>query len=275
MTQHWDQHVNKQHIQQMAQHIWANDPDAVRREYEPTASRLLKYQHNIIDCGQALVGRRVLDMGCGNGLFSYLAMRHGAAHVMGVEPRGMYVNGLNRFAQQNGLPMEFHRGYDTDLAGLVREHAIDTVMLISVDDITHWENMMQDLRKSKVRWVIMQVTAIPDAWVQFGKEIHDHVQVGGGMPVGFTLHYEAVNNGTKAAINPMHKDTADPETGYQQSPEVIYSLKSEQYIRKFIDHAGFTVESSASQPLPITRSPGEWASSVLHQWYLLRNDQQG
>ena len=267
--------MDPQHTESMAQHIWPDDREAARREYEATPSRLLKYQHNIVECGPALVGQRVLDMGSGNGLFAYLAMRHGAAHVVGVEPRGMYVNGLNRFAATNSMPMEFIRGYDTDLGGLVREHAIDTVMLISVDDITNWEAMMHDLRRSTVRWVIMQVTTIPDQWVDYRTEIHDHVRVGGGMPVGFTLHYDAVNNGTKAAINPLDKASVDPETGLQDRPEVIYSLKSQQYTRRFIDHAGFKVESCESQPLPITRSPGEWASSVLHQWYLLRNDQQG
>ncbi len=138
-------------------------------DFKPSDSLLMKYENSIANCEKALRGKRVLDMGCNNGIYSYMAMRHGASHVVGIEPRGMFVSGLNAFAEQHDLPMEFHRGYDTDMARLIREHDIDTVIMMSVDGITNWENMMYDVRKSDAEWLIMQATSIPDTWIDFNK----------------------------------------------------------------------------------------------------------
>jgi len=277
----WDQHVDQGHLREMALNIWGEDSSGMMTDFEPSDSLLMKYENNIMNCEKALRDNRVLDMGCNHGLYSYMAMRHGAGHVVGVEPRGLFVNGLNTFADQNDLPMEFHRGYDTDTARLVREHSIDTVMLMSVDDITGWESMMYDIRKSDVQWLIMQVTTLPDPWLGFNEDIFNYAKTGAGMPVGFTLHYEAHNSNTRSGMNPMHRDMADPDTGYQhigpdgkldmESSHVIHSLRSRQYMRKFIDHVGFTVESSKVQETPIANSPSRSASNGLYQWYLLRN----
>ena len=277
----WDQHADPEHIRRMASNIWGEDSDAAMARFRPSESTLMKYEHNIVNCDQALRGHRVLDMGCNHGLYSYMALRHGASHVTGVEPRGMYASGLDRFARDNGLAMEFRRGYDTDLSRLVREHNTDTVLLMSVDDITNWENMMYDLRRSHVKWVIMQVTALPDTWLDFGPGLREYALSGAGMPTGFTLHYDSYNSDPRAGFNPLHRDSADPDTGYQHldhdgnldmsRSHNFRRCRSRQYIRKFIEHVGFHVERSAVQPKAIPTSASRSASHGLYQWYLLRN----
>ena len=277
----WRQHADPHHIRQMALNIWGEDSDASMSRFEPSDSLLMKYENTIVNCEKALRGQRVLDMGCNHGLYSYMALRHGASHVVGVEPRGIYVDGLNTFARQNDLAMEFRRGYDTDLPRLVREHNIGTVMLMSVDDITNWENMMHDLRKSDVQWVIMQVTALPDTWMDFNQEVRDYAKSGAGMPTGFTLHYEDHNSDTRSGFNAMHRDSADPDTGYQHldpggnldlsRSHYFRSFKSRQYLRKFIDHLGFDVERSVLQTKSVPSS-SRTVSHGLYQWYLLRNE---
>lgn len=266
----------------MASHIWGDDAEAMMRDFHPSDALLMKYENMIVDCEKAIRGHRVLDMGCGHGLWSYMSLRHGASHVVGIEPRGMFVQGLNSFADQHGLSMQFHRGYDTDLPRLLREHDIDTALLSHVDDITNWEVMMRDLRKSSVKWVILQVTALPDTWIEFNKEIFDYAQSGAGMPVGFTLHYEIHNSTTRSGINPLLRDQADPETGFQHidtkgnfdlnSSRLLSNKRSRQYTRNVIDHNGFVVDSSKIQTDIIPNSPGRGMSHGLVQWYLLRND---
>ena len=278
----WDQHADPEHIREMALHVWGEDSRAAMTRFRPSESLLMKYEHNIVNCDKALRGQRVLDMGCNHGLYAYMALRHGASHVMGVEPRGMYVQGLNAFAQSNNLAMEFRRGHDTDIARLVREHDTDTVILMSVDDITNWESMMYDLRKSDVQWIIMQMTALPDTWLDFNQEVRDYAKSGAGMPTGFTLHFDEDNSDTRAGLNPIHKDSADPDTGYQHldhngefdmtRSRFIKSPKSRQYIRKLIDNIGFQVERSVVQPKAIPTSSSRSASHGLYQWYLLRNE---
>ena len=291
LSRSWDQHMDPAHLRDMARHVWGEESQAMMRSFRPSDSVLMRYEQNILECDRAIRGHRVMDLGCNHGLWSYCAMRHGASHVLGVEPRGMFVRGLNSFAQQHSLPMQFQRGHDTDVARLIREHDIDTVMLMSVDDITQWESMMWDIRRSGVTWVIMQNSAVPDAWLQFDREVYDHAESSGlGMPVGFTLHYESHNSDTRSGINPLHKDLADPDTGYQhldhdgaldlQSSRVFLSKKSLAYIRRFIDHAGFTIERSLSQSQAVRASGGDpsrntkgaSASHSMYQWYLLRND---
>jgi SAM-dependent methyltransferase len=277
----WDQHVDDEHLRDIALHVWGEDSRAMMREFQPTSGLLTQYQNSIVDCDRALRGKRVLDMGCNNGLYSYLAMRHGASHVLGVEPRGMFVDGLNAFAQQHEMPLEFRRGYDTDLPRLTREHDTDTVLMLGMDELVGWEDCMRSIRNSGVEWVIMRMTSIPDAWMGMNGDVFDFASAGAGMPVGFTLHYQAHNSDTRSGINPVNRDRADPSTGYQhidrdgqldtQSSVVMHSRRSSNYIRWFIDNVGFTVESSRSQDAPMPESPSLPASFGLHQWYLLRN----
>jgi len=277
----WDHHVDTTQLRDLARHVWGPESGSAMRDWEPSGLTLSKYQHNIVDHQIALTGKRVLDLGCGNGLWSYMCARHGAQHVVGVEPRGMFVDGLNGFAQEHSLPMEFHRGYDTDLARLVRQHDIDTVVMISVDSMIDWEQALYDIRKSNVQWVIMQMSTVPDTWVEFATEVYDFAKSGKGMPVGFTLHYKSSNATTKSGINPLHRDTMDPETGYQHmGPDgqldvgrthFFANKMSRQYVRRFIEHTGMTVESSEIQKHAAADTAEHSAKHLLNHWYLLHN----
>ena len=274
--------MDAEHLRSMAMHIWGEDSRAMMEVFRPTESMLMKYYHNILLCEKALRGKRVLDLGCNHGIYSYAALRHGASHVVGVEPRGMFVKGLNAFAEQHDLEMEFHRAYDTDMPRLLREHDIDTVMLMGVDSITNWENMMHELRRSDVQWVIMQATALPDTWIEFNKEVLDYAKSGDGMPCGFTLHFHDHNSGTRSGMNPLNKDQADPDTGFQHiAPDgrldlsgsrYFQSMRSRSYIRNFIDHAGFAVEHSRVQEEPLPCATSRASAHGLYQWYLLNNE---
>jgi len=280
----WESNVDPQHLRDIAQHIWGDDSQALMREFQPTPGLLMNYQHTILDCEHALRGRRVLDLGCNNGIYSYLASRHGAAHVLGVEPRGMFVKGLNAFAEQHQLDMEFKRGYDSDLARLVREHDTDTVMMLGMDELINWERSIRTLRDSGVEWIVLRMTSIPDAWVGFMDGITEMASKGAGMPVGFTLHYEGHNSDTRAGMNDNYRDQADPDTGYQHigpaggfQPEhskVFYNRRSTQYIRRFIESVGMTVSHTKMQGSAMPESPALPASLGLYQWYLLQNQKQ-
>lgn len=277
----WDRHVVPEHLRQMAQHVWGDDVQAMMCDHEPSEGLLMTYQHAIVDCEAALRGRRVLDMGCNHGLYSYLAMRHGASHVVGVEPRGMFVDGMNSFAAQHGFPMEFHRGYDTDLSRLLHKHDIDTVVMTNMETVADWENMLYDIRRSRVEWLIVQLVAIPDEWVKFEQQLQKMCETWQNPPAGFTLHFRGHNTDTRSPINPLHKDRADPDTGYQHigpdgeldhsASSVFWNMRSRRYTRKFIEHAGFTVEHVTVQSAPLDNSPSISATNGLRTWYLLRN----
>lgn len=279
----WDNTVDINELREIARHVWGEDSQPMMEDFEPSETTLVKYYHNVMQHEQVLAGRRVLDIGCHAGLFSYMIAKHGASHVVGLEPRGMFVDGLNSFVDHYPqFQMEFHRGDDTDVARMIREHDIDTVFMIGVDPIIDWESTMRDVKRSKAEWVVMQVHSVPDSWVQFDQEAHDFADKGGaGMPVGFTLHYEQFNCDTRHGINPLHKDSMDTKTGYQHiSPSgavdlercrTMHNKKSRKYVRRFVEHTGFTVESLHRQPEPIANSPNPSAKFGHFEFYLLRN----
>lgn len=277
----WDNHADPTQLKDLARHVWGPSSESAMQDWEPSSLTLTRYQHNIVNHQIALTGKRVLDLGCGNGLWSYMCARHGAEHVVGVDPRGMFVNGLNKFAQEHSLPMEFHRGYDTDLARLVREHNIDTVVMMAVASIIDWEQVLYHIRKSNVEWVIMQMSTIPDNWIEFAPELNEFAKSGQGMPVGFTLHYNSHNVSMKSGINPLHKDTMDPDTGYQhigpdgqldtERNHTFTNIASRQYVERFIDHTGMTIKSSKIQKATATDTVEQFAKHLLSHWYLLRN----
>lgn len=281
----YDNHIDTDHLCDMALHIWGEDSKEMMKTFEPSDAMLTKYDNSIVKNEKAIRGQRVLDLGCNHGLYSYMAMRHGASHVVGVEPRGMFVDGLNAFSDKNNFPMKFYKAYDTDLANLVQEHNIDTVIMMSMDTYIPWEERMYDLRRSDVKWIILQLTSLPKTWMQMNKEISDNVKAKFGLPVGFTLHYESHNVDTRAVINPLHRDKADPTTGFQHigpdgevdltNSHFIRSLRSRDYISKFIDHAGFTVDSTHTQDGPIPDQTSVAMAHGVYQWYLLHNDKQG
>ena len=277
----WDDHINVEHLREMALHIWGEDSRAMMANFEPTDAILMKYQNNIANCERAIRGNRVLDLGCNNGLYSYAAMRHGASHVVGVEPRGMFVDGLNAFSRKHNFPMEFCREYDSALPELLKEHKIDTVLMMGMDTFMPWEERMYDLRRSDVKWIVLQMHSLPKSWMGIDKEISEKARARFGTPVGFSLHYESHNVDTRAVINPLHRDEADPQTGFQHiSPNgeidlkkssSFRTLRSKDYISKFIEYAGFTVEKALEQNTPVNDPTSMAATHGLYEWFLLQN----
>lgn len=277
----WRQHTSSVDLTALATHVWGPDARGMAEGFDPTDSILMKYQHTILDFERVIRNRRVMDVGCNHGLWSYLCHRHGARHVLGMEPRGMFVDGLNAFAEEKGIDMEFVRGYDTDVAALAQKHNIDTVLMMGVDDLVQWEKLMYDLRGTRVEWVVMQNDSIPDTWVEFDEPIRRLAESGLGMPIGFTLHYKTHNTNMRVGMNPLNRDQADPETGYQhvgrdgevdlRAAETVTNKRSRYYTRNFLEHAGYEIVESNIQKEDVNQTASVSAPNKLYHWLLLRN----
>jgi SAM-dependent methyltransferase len=265
----------------MAQHVWGSDATAMVENHEPQDALLMKYQHNIVEMEQALRGKRVLDIGCNHGLWSYMAHRHGAEHVVGLEPRGMFTKGLNAFAREHALPMEFVQGYDTDAGRLIDQHSIDTVLLMSQESLIQWERLMYDIRHSRVEWIIMQTAAFPDDWLQPGPELKHWIdQHSDKQTKGFTVQYRVPNATVRSGLDPMAKGRVDPDTGYlltdsgQPDPQEMSEIrwtKSIGYIENFLEHAEFETVRVTDQHEDVKQTVGSDALLKLMQWWLIRN----
>jgi len=265
----------------MAQHVWGPDAVAMAESHTPQDALLMKYQHNIVDMAQAIQGKRVLDIGCNHGLWSYMAHRHGAECVVGLEPRGMFVKGLNAFAEEHQLPMEFVQGYDTDTAELIKRYNIDTVLLMSQESLIQWERLMYDIRRSQVEHIIMQTAAFPDEWLQPSEELKQWIgQHPDKQAQGYTVQYRVPNATVRSGLDPVAMDKVDSDTGYmltdggQPDPNEVSEIrwtKSRGYIENFLAHTEFETVKVTAQEQDVEQTAGSDALLKLMQWWLIRN----
>jgi hypothetical protein len=208
-----------------------------------------------------------------------MAHRHGAEMVVGLEPRGMFTNGLNRFAQEHRLPMRFVQGFDTDAKRVIEEHRIDTVMTLSTSFLSTWEHLMYDIRLAKVGTIIMQENVIPDEWVQLSPEMRAWMKDGPGQQYGFTMQFRNTTHTMRDGVDPVGRSTVDPDTGYallpsgqpdlQAKPEARMT-KSREYIKNFVRHLDYRIVKETYQTEDIHQSVGSDSRHKLFQWLLLK-----
>lgn len=275
----WDRHVLVDHLRSMAQHIWGPDSLGMLTDYEPQDLLLMKYQHSILDMEHEIRGKRVLDMGCNHGLWSYVAHRHGAEMVVGLEPRGMFTKGLNRFAEEHRMPMKFVQGFDTDAKRVIAEHKIDTALLLSNASTLEWEHLMYDIRLAKVDTIIMQENVIPDEWIQLSPEMRAWMKDGPGQQYGFSMQFRNTTHTMRDGVDPVSRTTVDPDTGYallpsgrpdpQIKPEVRMT-KSREYVKNFVRHLDYRIVKETYQTEDIRQTVGSDSRHKLFQWLLLK-----
>jgi len=282
IKQIWSRHVSPDHLRSMATHIWGPESSGMVADHEPQDLLLMKYKHVILDMEHELKGKRVLDLGCNHGLWSYLAHRHGAEMVVGLEPRGMFVDGLNKFADENRLPMKFVQGFETDAKRVIEEFQIDTVILMNVASVCQWEKLFYDLNSLQVPTIISQENVIPDEWVKFSREMMAWMESGPGQQYGFSMQFRNTHHTIRDGLDPVRRKGVDAETGFSvlpsgrfdpdTSPEVKMT-KSREYIKNFVQHVGYDIVKETYQTEEIKQSVGSDGLNKLFQWLLLKSKQ--
>lgn len=76
--------------------------------------------------------KSVLDIGCFAGLASLVALKCGASKVISTDVNAKYLNYINAYAVENGLPL---RTEEVDFNGLTKDHCSDVVLLL---EVYHW-----------------------------------------------------------------------------------------------------------------------------------------
>ncbi|WP_339947745.1 methyltransferase domain-containing protein [uncultured Albimonas sp.] len=95
----------------------------------------LDFRHRLIIEANAdlLTGKRVLDLACHDGRFSYAALEAGAAHVTGIEARADHTEAARenlRFHQVDESRWRFLEGDMFERIGEIEPGSIDTVMVL-------------------------------------------------------------------------------------------------------------------------------------------------
>ncbi len=79
---------------------------------------------------KGLVGKTVLEIGCGTGFFSLETLRHGASSCLGVDLSSAAIHEANEFAKESGLQDRVR--FDVADAATTRQPASDVVVMDKV-----------------------------------------------------------------------------------------------------------------------------------------------
>ncbi|OLE91362.1 MAG: hypothetical protein AUF79_05050 [Crenarchaeota archaeon 13_1_20CM_2_51_8] len=79
---------------------------------------------------KGLVGKTVLEIGCGTGFFSLETLRHGASSCLGVDLSSAAIHEANEFAKESGL--QDRARFDVADAASTRQPASDVVIMDKV-----------------------------------------------------------------------------------------------------------------------------------------------
>ena len=122
---------------------------------------------------QHLRNRSVLDVGSHNGRWSFAALRAGARHVIGVEPRAALVDAGKQVFQEYGVPKDCFAFHVADSLTFLKatRPKVDVVLLLGVLYHVHYHvTLLQELRKTGVQVLIIDTAIIPDRAVIPGEE---------------------------------------------------------------------------------------------------------
>src|SRR6266851_828272 len=79
---------------------------------------------------KGLVGKTVLELGCGTGFFALETLRHGASSCLGVDLSSAAIHEANEFAKESGLQDRVR--FDVADAASIRQPASDVVVMDKV-----------------------------------------------------------------------------------------------------------------------------------------------
>jgi 16S rRNA G527 N7-methylase RsmG len=89
-----------------------------------------KYKTLVLDNKEFIKDRHLLDVGSNMGHWGLLAYLNGASSVTCLEPRGQYVDGLNKFSRKHNLKIQAIQGIHSDIFDWGKK--FDVVMLSSI-----------------------------------------------------------------------------------------------------------------------------------------------
>jgi len=234
-------------VKQMIVEVYGSDAKGYAEQFDLSESMLIKYKMNILDNVDVIEDKIICDVGCNNAIWPVMCTMHGAKQVIGIEPRGMFVNPVNAYCIKNNLPVIIHQGTHRSAETLIIKNKVNTCVLMSVDDIIdEYENFIYRLAKTPVKNIINECSTLEDELLQhhlINSTIVD------GNRVGFTVHYENHNSTIRAGLSSTN-DVVDTETGFQSQLDETFDisktrytrhLRSANYIKYIFESNGFDV----------------------------------
>jgi predicted nicotinamide N-methyase len=132
-----------------------------------------RYDCLIARHAEHLRNRNVLDVGSHNGRWSFAALRAGARHVIGVEPRPALVDASQRVFQEYGVTkdrFEFHIADSLEFLKSAKPK-VDVILLFGVLYHVHYHvTLLQELRQTGAQILIIDTAIIPDRAIVPGEE---------------------------------------------------------------------------------------------------------
>jgi len=184
-------------------------------------------------CGGSLAGKRVLDLGCNCGGFSFAAARHGAREVVGIDPRAIHIRQAERLRDYLGLKnVRFEQARMEELSE-AQLGTFDVCLAFGV--FYHLSDPIQTIRRVSqlVRGVIAvdshvhfssdpQAEDIPSWWMLADTDMHDFDGLQASADDAERRRYLAFERGRPVDYSPLHGQ-------FEPSPQTARDL---EYVRQ-------------------------------------------
>lgn len=215
--------VDKKLLQDFILKIYGPESKLLAENYEVSDEILLKYEHCFCNNLDHIQGKTIIDLGCNHGLWMFLALMHGAKKVVGLEPRGMFVNGFNEFCKKHNLNGHMIQGTDLDLVTKTNNVKADTIFLFCVVDVVFdIETLFYNIcKKQKIKNIVCQLTNICSDSIDFTQ----FPTVKTNQVMGITIHVNEHNAALTSTLNKFYP-IVDEKTGLQSTLDENFNIES-------------------------------------------------
>lgn len=214
--------VDKDLLKDFILTVYGPESRLLAENYQVSDEILFKYEHCFCKNLELVEGKTIIDLGCGHGLWMLIALLHGAKKVVGLEPRGMFVDGFNKFCRKYNLNGQMFSGTDIDIESKTKNLGADTIFLFSVVDVVFdIENLFYTIcKKQQIKNIVCQMVNVCSDQIDFSEfPIKKH------RVMGITIHLDDHNSGLRSTINRFYP-VVDEKTGLQTTIDENFNIES-------------------------------------------------
>lgn len=196
----------------------------------PFPNRLnARYKAIIERNGHWLAGKRVLDIASHDGRWTFAALKAGASHVIGIEPRQELIDNARETFREYGIADGTHEFWTSGVMEAIDGVRVDTVLCLGFYYHTRYHiDLLDKIERTGARFVVIDTEIVPER-VPLSLASDDPRQVFEN-PFAFDLIRDQVGDQQMACADSVTRN------GY-----TLVMRPSRAAIHQMAEHFGFTI----------------------------------
>jgi len=257
-------------IRELIVDIYGSEAKTYADRFFLTDILAIKYKMIVLDNINYIENKNICDIGCNSGLWPIVFAKHGAKSVIGIEPRSLFKNGLEKFIKKHNLPVKMIVGDHNSALTLIKQKNPDTLVMMSVDDIIpSFEDFIHKCVTTEVKNFILQCNTVSDSVIDTDiKKKSNHI--------GFTVHYEEHNTNLRSGLNPYTEilDKNGLQTKFDDSFDLtntayVRNVRSERFLEHILKSNNLHILANKKPKIPLSDIPHRehLHSSMRYHWF--------